>query len=278
MLAESVAHLSARLGKAPPLAVWVGSGFGLPPASWSEGEPLRFEQVPHFPQPATPGHPGLLIRAVCSNQPFLWVSGRVHLYEGRTVSDVVYPVRVLASWGVGTFLFVSAAGGIAPAIQPGTFMVVRDHLNWTGQSPLAGPEGTVLGDRFVDMSAVYDATLAEKLCLAGRAIGRELPVGVYAAVAGPQYETPAEVRMLGLLGADAVGMSTVPEVIALRQMRRRVAFLCGVTNRAAQAGGPRLTHEEVLRAASRLREDLVRLLAAWIPLVSDPGGGAGPVP
>lgn len=275
MLAESVASLSAHLGEAPPLAVVVGSGFGLPPPSWPQERLLRFGRVPHFPEPATAGHPGLLIRVNGAGLPVLWVSGRVHLYEGRSVSEVVYAVRALAAWGVGTFLFVSAAGGIAPELEPGSLMVVRDHLNLTGESPLAGPEGVALGDRFTDLSSAYHPTLSEKLGEAGRSVGCELWQGVYAAVRGPQYETPAEIRMLAALGADAVGMSTVPEVIALRQMQRSVVFLCGITNRAAHLGGPRLTHEEVLQRASCLQEALAKLLVAWLPLAWNRPPGTG---
>jgi purine-nucleoside phosphorylase len=192
------------------------------------------------------------------------MQGRIHLYEGHAVDAVVHGVRTMARMGVGKALLTNAAGGLEPSWSPGDLMVVTDHLNLTGQNPLLGPNDASLGLRFVDMSMAYDAEL--RRILEGVAVEASIPLraGVYAGLLGPSYETPSEVRMLRTLGAHAVGMSTVLEVLALRHMRVRVAAISCITNLAAGISETLLDHSEVEATAQRRRGDLVRLLGGWV--------------
>ena len=267
-LLEAVHFLQSSLGEAPSLAVLLGSGFA---GAAETAEPIarvRFAQLPGFPEPSVSGHPGeVVVGCIGRRSPLVLVAGRLHLYEGLSVEQVVFPVRALAGWGVRRFLLVSAAGAIAQELTPGEFVLVSDHLNLTGESPLTGSEAASLGPRFVDLSAAYDGELTRLVAAAAADIELPLKRGVYAAVRGPQYETPAEVRMLARLGADLVGMSSVPEIIALRQLDRDVSLLCGVTNRAAGPAGSPLRHEEVLVSAERMVGDLRRLLTAVVERV-----------
>jgi purine-nucleoside phosphorylase len=192
------------------------------------------------------------------------MQGRVHAYEGHSIDTVVHGVRVMARLGVSCVLVTNAAGGLDPAMAPGDLMAITDHVNLTGTSPLVGPNDDDLGPRFPDMTNAYDADLRARLHeVAGRA-GIALREGVYAAMMGPQYETPAEIRMLRQLGAHAVGMSTVHEVIALRHMGVRVGALSCITNLAAGVGKGPLSHAEVEATAASRREQLATLLGGWI--------------
>jgi purine-nucleoside phosphorylase len=223
------------------------------------GGSLAFDQIPHFPVPTVPGHRGLLIVEDSQAGRFCRLHGRVHLYEGLSVQDVVFPVRVIALWGVRTFILTNAAGGIGEHLLPGELMLITDHLNLLGDNPLVGTVGDALGDQFPDMSESYSSELIEIAELCASELGIRLKRGVYAAVKGPSYETPAEIRMLSSLGADAVGMSTVPEVIALRQMNRDILGLSLITNRAAGLHDGELRHEEVLQVAGNSARMVARL-------------------
>jgi purine-nucleoside phosphorylase len=192
------------------------------------------------------------------------MQGRVHLYEGHPIDRVVQGVRTMARLGVRCVLLTNAAGGLEPSWSPGDLMVVADHLNLTGMSPLVGADDDALGPRFPDMTAAYDPELRGWMHAAASDGGLALREGVYAGLLGPQYETPAEVRMLRGFGAHAVGMSTVHEVIALRHMRIRVAALSCITNLAAGISSRPLDHAEVQATARTRHDDLVRLLLAWI--------------
>jgi len=197
--------------------------------------------------------------------PVAVLAGRAHLYEGRTPAEVVFPVRVLALAGVEAFIFVCAAGGLAPRAMPGSFMVFSDHLNFQGSNPLASARQARWGELFLDLSEAYDARLRSLALRAARALRLRCFAGVYAAVLGPSYETPAEVRALRRLGADAVGMSTVPEVIAARQRGARVLAIATLTNRAAGRSRKPLSHAEVLEAGRRATQNLRRLLNRILP-------------
>jgi purine-nucleoside phosphorylase len=192
------------------------------------------------------------------------MQGRVHLYEGHPIDKVVHGVRMMARLGVRCVLLTNAAGGLEPAWAAGDLMVVVDHLNLTGLSPLAGPDDDRIGPRFPDMTDAYDPALRDFLRDAGRAAGIALREGVYAGLLGPQYETPAEVRMIRGFGAQAVGMSTVHEVIALRHMGVRVAALSCITNLAATVAGRPLAHAEVEATARSRRAELVTLITGWV--------------
>jgi purine-nucleoside phosphorylase len=196
--------------------------------------------------------------------PVVCMQGRVHLYEGHSVDKVVHGVRTMARMGVQKVLLTNAAGGLEPSWAAGDLMAVVDHLNLTGTSPLLGPNDDALGPRFPDMTAAYDPELRAALAAVAKEAGIAVREGVYAALLGPSYETPAEVRMVRMLGAQAVGMSTVPEVIALRHMGVRVGALSCITNQAAGISPHPLSHAEVEAAARGRRGDLVTLLGGWI--------------
>jgi purine-nucleoside phosphorylase len=196
------------------------------------------------------------------DMPVAVLAGRVHLYEGYGPGEVVFPARVLALAGIRSFIATCAAGGIAPRATPGSLMVFSDHLDFQGANPLAGAHDQRWGERFVDMARTYDPRLRLHALKAARALGLRCFEGVYASLLGPTYETPAEVRALRTLGADAVGMSTVPEVIALHQMGVRVLALAIITNRAAGLSPKPLSHEEVLDASQAAVRDLARLISA----------------
>lgn len=259
-LEEAVEHLRQVLGPAPEAVLCLGSGLGKPSAHPSSvGGRLAFDQIPHFPVPTVPGHRGQLIVEDSQAGKFCWLHGRVHLYEGLSVQDVVFPVRAIALWGVRTFILTNAAGGIGKNLFPGELMLITDHLNLLGDNPLVGTLGDAWGDQFPDMSESYSSELMEIAELCASELGIGLKRGVYAAVKGPSYETPAEIRMLSSLGADAVGMSTVPEVIALRQMSRDILGLSLITNRAAGLHDGELRHEEVLQVAENSARMVARL-------------------
>ncbi len=218
----------------PTTAVVLGSGLGdadLGP----ESRRIPYAKIPGFPKPRVPGHPGVL----CLVGRTAVLRGRAHFYEGRSMEDVVAPVRWLVQQGVKTLILTNAAGGIAPGLKPGDLMGIEDHLNLMGANPLRGTPG------FVDLTTVYDRDLLRRAEAVAKRLGFRLKRGIYAAMPGPSYETPAEVRMLRRLGADAVGMSTVPEAIAAAALGMRVLAVSLITNRAAGAGRP-VSHAEVL--------------------------------
>lgn len=237
--------LRRRLPELPETAVVLGSGLG----GAALGRPratIPYRSIPGFPRPSVAGHAGelsLVGRAAV-------LRGRVHFYEGGTLEEVARPVRALALLGVRTLVLTNAAGGIAPGLRPGDLMLIADHLNLMGANPLRG------GARFTDLTEVYDAGLRRR----AKALDGRLREGVYAAVAGPSYETPAEVRMLRRLGADAVGMSTVPEAIAARAAGLRVLGISVIANRAAGLSRGGISHEEVLRVTAAAGERLAGLL------------------
>lgn len=263
-LAEAREFLSERLGNAPRLGLVLGSGLGGLEDEFVLETALPYDQIPHFVVPGTGGHPGRLALCVCQGRRLCLLAGRLHAYEGVPPWEVVRAVRVLAAWGVETFLLTNAAGGINPEFRPGDLMLIEDHLNLLGWNPLAGPNLVQLGPRFPDMSEVYSRRLLSLAEASARETGIRTRRGVYAIVPGPSYETPAEVRMLRVLGADAVGMSTVPEAIALAHMDREVLGISCITNFAAGLSAERLDHTEVLKAAGALRGKLSSLLSSFI--------------
>jgi purine-nucleoside phosphorylase len=257
------AKLSARIGKRPAVGVVLGSGL----AAFGEGLEHRigYEEIPGMPIPRVAGHPGHLRYGTVDGVGVACLQGRVHLYEGHSPADVVFGVRLLAALGCRAVLLTNAAGGIAPDLAAGDRLLIRDHLNLTGHNPLAGSTDT--RTPFVDMSNAYDGHLGELALAAARDVGVELKQGVYAGLLGPSYETPAEIRMLRTLGADAVGMSTVLEVIALRQLGVRVAAISCITNLAAGISPVPLDHAEVQAIAARTAAPFVALLSRFTALV-----------
>lgn len=251
--------------EAPALGVVLGSGLGGFADSLAGLVRIPYSDIPGMPQPAVAGHPGNLCFGRVGSVPVACLQGRVHLYEGHPVSAVVFAVRMLAALGARGVLLTNAAGGIARTLAPGDLMLIIDHLNLTGQNPLVGPN-VGSGPRFPDMTRAYSPELADAARRAAAEAGIALGEGVYAGMLGPSYETPAEISMLERLGADAVGMSTVPEVIALRHAGVHVGAVSCITNLAAGRSGALLDHSEVEAIARATRVRFSRFLSAWIAL------------
>ncbi len=259
-LDEAAALVRSRTPLRPAVGVVLGSGLGAFADALEEAAVLPFAEIPHFPASTVDGHRGALVVGLCRGVPVAVLKGRVHFYEGYRLDEVVFPVRVLGRLGVRTLVLTNAAGAINPAFAPGDLMVIEDHLNLLG-NPLLGRNEDALGPRFPDMSEAYDRRLRDALEASGRAAGARVHRGVYVAMTGPSYETPAEIRMARVLGADAVGMSTVPEVIAARHMGMRVAGLSCLTNMAAGVSDRALDHADVLATGERTKAALLEVLA-----------------
>lgn len=263
-LAETVAAVRAKVAVTPKVGLVLGSGLGAFADSLTDLVKVPYAELPHLPASKVVGHAGNLCFGRVGEVPVIAMQGRVHLYEGHPIWQVVHGVRVMARLGVSAVLVTNAAGGLEADWAPGDLMVVTDHLNLMGQHPLAGPNEDALGTRFPDMTSAYDPELRAMVDEVSREENIPLRQGVYAGLMGPSYETPAEIRMFKVLGAQAVGMSTVPEVIALRHMRTRVAALSCITNLAAGISKTPLDHKEVEETARARRADLERLLRGWI--------------
>jgi purine-nucleoside phosphorylase len=264
-LEETVRAIRARLpGASPRVGVVLGSGLGAFGDSLEGLTRIPYAEIPHMPTSRVVGHAGNLCFGAVRGVPVVCMQGRVHLYEGHPVASVVHGVRAMARLGVAAVLLTNAAGGVEPAWSAGDLMLVTDHLNLTGTSPLIGPNDDTLGPRFPDMTRAYDEGLRAALKDVAAKAGIALREGVYAGLLGPTYETPAEVRMIRGLGAQAVGMSTVAEVIALRHMGIRVGALSCITNLAAGITSGTLDHKEVEETARARRSELLTLLTGWV--------------
>lgn len=246
-------------GMQPTVAIVLGSGLGGMAAQVEKPRSLSYRDIPGCPASAVEGHAGELVAGELEGVPVLLQSGRFHLYEGHSAETVALPVRVFAALGVELLIVTNAAGGIRQTFQPPTLMLIADHINLTWRNPLLGHvvEGE---ERFPDMSEPYDRGLRALAREVAREHGIPLEEGVYAGVLGPSYETPAEIGVLARLGADAIGMSTVPEVIAARARKLRVLGISSITNLAAGLSPTPLSHEEVLEAAGRLAQQLERVV------------------
>ena len=271
--AQAVArYITARAKMRPRVGIILGSGLGEVVSQLENARHLPYSKIPHFQRSTVAGHAGEMLLGTWMEQPTAILSGRMHLYEGYTPAEVVLPTRALALAGI-EFLFVTcAAGGIGHRCAPGALMILTDHLNYQGVNPLMGPEDERLGPRFINMSEAYDARLRALARGAARKLRLRCSEGVYAALLGPSFETPAEIRALKRLGADAVGMSTVPEVIAARQHGVRVLAVASITNRAAGLSRRPLSHQEVLDAGRAGARNLARLFGevmAHIPPARD---------
>jgi purine-nucleoside phosphorylase len=270
-LDETVRAVRAKVsGFAPRVGVVLGSGLGAFADGLADLVKVPYETLPHLPASKVVGHAGNLCFGRVEDVPVVCMQGRVHMYEGHPIWQVVHGVRTMARLGVGCVLITNAAGGLEAGWAAGDLMIISDHLNLMYQHPLMGPNDDALGTRFPDMTNAYDATLRAQLLEVSKAANLPLREGIYAGLPGPSYETPAEIRMLRVLGAQAVGMSTVPEVIALRHMRMRVAALSCITNMAAGLGTGELDHKEVEATAKARRADLQRLLQGWIVKAGQP--------
>lgn len=263
-LAESVDAIRKRVQTAPKVGLVLGSGLGAFADTLEQLVKIPYAEIPHFASSAVVGHAGNLCFGKAGGVDVVCMQGRVHLYEGHPAWQCVHGARTMAKLGAGAILITNAAGGVDESYAPGDLMLVEDHLNLTGSSPLLGRNDDALGPRFPDMTTAYDAGLREAALAVAAEAGITLRRGVYAGLLGPTYETPAEVRMLRSLGANAVGMSTVHEVIALRHMGIRVGALSCITNAAAGISGQTLNHQEVEEVAREARDRLITLLRGWI--------------
>ena len=260
---------AARLSKISPLrpklAIVLGSGFHHVLAELRVAKKISYAKIPGFPKPTVSGHAGELYFGHLGETPVLVLSGRAHFYEGHPMERVTFATRTLAEFGITDLLLTNAAGGLNQKFRAGDFMVLTDHINFMGANPLRGPQPKAL-PRFVDLTETYDKNLRGLLLRAGKISKLKLPRGVYLAVSGPSYETPAEIRAFAALGADAVGMSTVPEAIVARQHGLRVAAVSCITNLAAGIGGEKLSHTEVLETAERVKKSGATLIKNFAEL------------
>lgn len=246
------------------VALVLGSGLGDYANALEDAQVIPYAEIPHMPLSSVSGHAGNLVIGAKAGKRIVAMQGRAHLYEGRSATEVVFGVRLMARLGAKTLIVTNAAGGISPGLEPGDLMAITDQLNLTGTSSLVGPVDDRLGSRFVDMSEAFAAELVELAGGVADRLGFALKRGVYAGLLGPQYETPAEVRMLRTLGADAVGMSTVLEVLAARHLGLRVLGLSCISNLAAGLSEGPLSHREVQETARRVQPKLQSLLSGIV--------------
>lgn len=244
----------------PRIGLVLGSGLGSLADTFEDAVAIPYDQIPHFPVSTVEGHAGRLVLGHLEGASVVAMQGRFHFYEGYGMEEVTFPVRVMKALGVETLLVTNAAGGINTSFAAGDLMVICDHLNQQGVNPLIGPNHSQLGVRFPDMSHAYDPALRELSFQVAKTQGISLREGVYVGVTGPSYETPAEIQMFQRMGADAVGMSTVPEVIVARHAGMRVLGISCISNMAAGILPEPLSHEEVMETASRVKEVFSRLI------------------
>jgi purine-nucleoside phosphorylase len=254
--------------EAPRIGLVLGSGLGGFAQDLARATFLDYRRIPGFPVSTVEGHAGRIVMGTSGGVRIAALDGRLHYYEGYSMDQVTFPVRVLGRMGVRALVITNAAGGISPDYRQGALVVIRDHLNLQGTNPLIGHNDARFGLRFPDMTQAYSGRLRRIAREEGKRQGLTLPEGVYAAVTGPSFETPAEIRALRTLGADLVGMSTVPEVIVARQMGIEVLAISCVTNLAAGILDQPITHQEVLETGARVRGQLSALLAGVIPRIA----------
>jgi len=259
--AEHAARIvRAKINVEPRVAIVLGSGLGGFADDFDEAVGIPYEEIPGFVRSTAQGHQGRLVIGKVDQIPVVAMQGRVHYYEGYTLEEVTFPVRTFKLLGINTLILTNASGGINVQLSQGGLMVLSDHVNLMGESPLRGPNDERFGPRFPDMTAVYSPELQELVVEEARTLGVELRRGIYAALAGPNYETPAEIHLLRNLGADAVGMSTVPEAIVARHMGMDVLGISCITNMAAGISDEPINHEEVMATGDRVRETFTQLL------------------
>lgn len=252
-IAEATGFIVGKSKVQPRIGLILGSGLGGLADEVQDAVTFSYQDIPHFPVSTVEGHDGKLVIGTLQGQEVLIMQGRFHLYEGYELSSVTFPIRVMKKLGVDTIIVTNAAGGVNETFEPGDLMVIRDHINFTCQNPLIGPNDSEFGERFPDMSTAYDHSLQELAHKVAREQGHELREGVYMGLLGPTYETPAEIRMIRKLGGDAVGMSTVPEVIVARHAGIRVLGISCISNMAAGILPQPLSHREVYETANRVK-------------------------
>jgi xanthosine phosphorylase len=253
-----------RAGRSPRVGIVLGSGLGAVADAVGDANVIPYDELPGFPLPTVAGHAGRAVLGDLAGVTVAVLQGRRHLYEGGDAEPIRTPIRALRAAGADTLILTNAAGSLRPALGPGSLMAISDHINLTGHNPLTGPNDDAIGPRFPSLRDAYDPELRTTLHATADELGIPLADGVYLAVSGPSFETPAEIRAFGTLGADAVGMSTVPETIVARHAGLRVAAISTITNLAEGLSAEPLSHEQTLRDAQRAAGDLSRLIEAFV--------------
>ena len=265
---SAAAFLKSQTSLRPKVGLVLGSGLGAFADELTEATRVPYSQIPSFPRSTAVGHAGQMVIGKCEGVPVAVMQGRVHLYEGYSAQEIAFPTRVLGRMGVRALILTNAAGGINLKYNQGALVLISDHINLQGHNSLTGANDERFGPRFPDMTHAYAKAYRELAAAAARRMGKEVSEGVYAAVLGPSYETPAEIRYLRSIGADLVGMSTVLETVAARHMGIRVLAISCVTNMAAGILDQPLNHEEVLETGRRVQADFVALLRAVLPEIA----------
>lgn len=268
-LEQAKTFILSKCGEMPQVLITLGSGLGSLLEKMKIDTQISFSEIPGFKPATVSGHSGKLVFGVLGKNRVACLQGRLHYYEGYQMTEVVFPFRAVAWCGAEIFFLTNAAGGIHPDMKPGELMLINDHLNLMGNNPLIGTNDEKVGTRFPDMSQIYQPQLRKILEETALKQGLKLRQGIYAGVHGPSYETPAEVNMLRRLGADAIGMSTVPEAIALNHMGKKVVAVSCITNLAAGVSHEQLKHEEVLTAAKLIQEPFSLLVKEFCDVVSN---------
>lgn len=267
---EAAAFIKDRAaGREPRVAVVLGSGLGGVADAIETPVEIPYQEIPNFCHSTVEGHAGRLIIGSCGGVDVVAMKGRFHFYEGYSMQDVTLPIRVFTLMGIRSLILTNAAGGTAPHLSPGSLMIITDHINLMGDNPLRGPNDTRFGPRFPDMTSVYTPAYIDAAHQAAREMGIVVAEGVYLALRGPCYETPAEVRMLRDLGGDALGMSTVPEAIIARHSGVKILAISCITNMAAGLVRQEINHEEVMEVGARAGKQLSQLIIKLIPRLVD---------
>lgn len=264
---EQIEYLRSKIGEAPEIAIVLGSGLGPFADAVENPTVIPYEEIPGWPSSTAVGHAGKLVFGTINGRRVAVMSGRAHYYEGHSIDKCVLGVRVLAKLGARKVILTNAAGGINLSYARGALVLITDHINLQGTNPLLGPNDDSLGPRFPDMTFAYSPRLRQLALDTAQKLTMHLDHGVYACLSGPTYETPAEIRYLRIIGADLVGMSTVPECIALNHMGAEVLGISCVTNMAAGITNEKINHEEVLETGREVRDRFIRLITAMLPKV-----------
>ncbi len=260
-LDEALAFVKSKTTVQPRLGITLGSGLASLANTVENPVAIPYNQIPHFSGTKVEGHPGQLIVGTIRGVPVAVLQGRIHFYEGHSMESVMFPTRLLCRWGIGALLLTNASGGMKEGMKPGDFMVIRDHLNMIGENPLRGHNEDALGPRFPDMTEAYDPVLCEILVRAFNKHNVKYFDGVYCGVSGPTYESPAEIRAYKMLGASAVGMSTIPETIAARHMGVKVAGVACITNLGAGLSKQKINHDDVKHVAKIVEQSFSAVIS-----------------
>jgi purine-nucleoside phosphorylase len=263
-LKESVDFIRAHSKLKPRVGITLGSGLAAFAKEVQVEAAIPYKDIPHFSPPTVDGHPGQMLLGMVGNVPVVILQGRIHYYEGHSMEQVVYPTRLLAQLGIQRLILTNAAGGLDPEMQPGDFMLIRDHVNLTGNNPLIGPNIAELGLRFPDMTQAYDRELLGAADKIMKKQDLRHSIGVYCGVSGPTYETAAEVKFLQIIGGQAVGMSTVPETIAAKHMGLSVCGISCISNLATGISNSPITHEDVKETASKVEKQFAAFLKEFV--------------